>query len=434
MSNSLAIATVTATLRHLLGRAVKEVNGALATTVRPASSESDVSEDLSNPGVNIYLYQVTPNAAWRNDDLPTRREDGSVIQHPRAALDLNYLLTFHGNENRLEPQRVMGCVIRTLHSTPLLTRQEISDAIKGSDFLEGSDLADEVKQIKITPINLSLEEMSKIWSVFFQTPYFLSVAYRASLIFIDGRDMPSSALPVRQRNIRAIAFPRQPAIEQLLTEEGPGSPILADSTLIIRGKNLQGDRTTVRAGEEEAEPETVNDSEIRLNLSAFSSLKAGVLSLQVIHRKSIVMSSDPSVVRSLGRESNVAAFVLHPVIKGKMKFSKTEETAGAIKYIVSKVTAKVKPDVGESQRVFLALNLLSYSTSASYIFPEDRRDIATDSVSFTLSRVEKNGNGTTVPQKGTYLARLQVDGAFSVLKFSDDPETPGYTEPTVKIE
>jgi len=435
MSNSLAIATVTATLRHLLGRAVKEVNGALATTVRPATSEGDISGELPNPGVNIYLYQVIPNVACRNDDLPTRREDGSTIQRPRAALDLNYLLTFHGNDNKLEPQRVMGCVIRTLHSTPVLTRREISDAVKGSDFLAGSDLADEVKLVKFTPVNLSLEEMSKIWSVFFQTPYFLSVAYRASLIFIDARDQPESALPVRLRNVRAISLPRQPFIEQLLTQDGQGYPIQPGSTLIIRGKNLRGDRTTVRAGGQETEPDEVNDSEIRINLSSFPGLSAGVVSLQVVHQRSVEMSrSDPQVVRNFGVESNVAAFVLHPVIKARIRFTKTEETVGSITYVISKISMKVEPEVGEKQRVILVLNQLSEKSPAAYSFPADRRDGTTDSISITMSRVEKNGDAGAGLKKGTYLARLQVDGAESLLEFSDDPEYPRYVKPTVKIE
>ncbi len=435
MSNSLAIATVTATLRHMLGRAVKDVSGALATTVRPATSEGDISGELPNPGVNIYLYQVTPNAAWRSDDLPTRREDGTVIQLPRAALDLNYLLTFHGNENRLEPQRVMGSVIRTLHSTPVLTRQEILNAIKGSDFLADSDLADEVKLVKFTPISLSLEELSKIWSVFFQTPYFLSVAYKASLVFIDGRDLPGSALPVRERNIRAITFNRQPIIDRVFPEEGPSSPILSGSTLIIRGRNLRGDRTFIRIGDEEAEPEEVSDSEIRLKLSSFPDLKAGVQSLQVVHERSVEMHRiDPTIIRNFGIESNVAACVLHPTIKGKVRFTASEETIGGITYIISRVALKVDPKVGEKQRVILLLNQLSDKSPAAYTFQSQKRDTVTDSISITVSQIEKNQIQKAGLAKGTYLVRLQVDGAESLLEFSDDTAQPRYIKPTVKIE
>src|SRR5450755_3585935 len=118
MSNFLAIATATATLRTLLHDAVSgDVPGANVTTTRP---DLLVSKDQPTE-VNIYLYQVTPNAAYRNSDLPTRRPDGTVVQRPMAALDLHYMISFYGNENELEPQRLLGSVARTMHAQPYLT-------------------------------------------------------------------------------------------------------------------------------------------------------------------------------------------------------------------------------------------------------------------------------------------------------------------------
>jgi hypothetical protein len=91
MSNFLAIATVTAALHGVLSEAIAldEVGGAEVTTLRPDGN----GEGLPDPGVNIFLYQVTPNAAWRNADLPTRRSGGELVQRPQAALDLSYLFT-----------------------------------------------------------------------------------------------------------------------------------------------------------------------------------------------------------------------------------------------------------------------------------------------------------------------------------------------------
>ncbi|NIV38805.1 MAG: DUF4255 domain-containing protein, partial [Anaerolineae bacterium] len=54
----------------------EDVSGSEATMVRPDGSE----KGLPKTGVNIYLYQVTPNAAWRNADLPTRSGDGRLVQ------------------------------------------------------------------------------------------------------------------------------------------------------------------------------------------------------------------------------------------------------------------------------------------------------------------------------------------------------------------
>src|SRR5829696_2873375 len=128
MSNFLAVATVTAALSQMVLDAVKvDVAGADVTTLRPNGA-------VSGTKVNIYLYQVMPNAALSNADLPARRVDGQLLQRPVAALDLNYLLTFFGADAQLEPQRLLGSVVRTLHSRPVLTRDRIKKTIATALF------------------------------------------------------------------------------------------------------------------------------------------------------------------------------------------------------------------------------------------------------------------------------------------------------------
>src|SRR5271165_5220408 len=81
-----------------------DLSGAAVTTLRP-DAQLSVADAT---GINIFLYQVLPNASLRNCDLPTRRSDGTLVQRPRIALDLNYLFTFYGNDAELEPQRLLG--------------------------------------------------------------------------------------------------------------------------------------------------------------------------------------------------------------------------------------------------------------------------------------------------------------------------------------
>src|SRR5690348_13905400 len=67
MSNSLAIAAVTAALRHLLDRGLSaDVPGTRVTT-RPPDKARD---GQSGNQVNLFLYRTAPNAAWRNADWP----------------------------------------------------------------------------------------------------------------------------------------------------------------------------------------------------------------------------------------------------------------------------------------------------------------------------------------------------------------------------
>ena len=89
MSNYLAIATVTAALQTKLIKAAEVVDEAVVTTSRPNGNDGAVT-----PAINIFLYQVIPNAAYRNCDLPTRRSNGHLAQRPQAALTLHYLLSF----------------------------------------------------------------------------------------------------------------------------------------------------------------------------------------------------------------------------------------------------------------------------------------------------------------------------------------------------
>jgi hypothetical protein len=179
MSNYLAIATVTATLRQTLGSAVATaVPGATVTTMRP-----DAPHDGTTPArVNLYLYQVTADPAYRSDDLPTRGADGHLMQRPRVALDLHYLFTFYGDEAHLEPQRMLGNVLRVLHTQPVLTPEAIQKTITAptfAPFLAKSDLGAAIEHVRFTRTELGLEEFSKLWSVFLQTPYSLSVAYQS---------------------------------------------------------------------------------------------------------------------------------------------------------------------------------------------------------------------------------------------------------------
>jgi hypothetical protein len=419
MSNYLAVATVTATLSRTLAAAVgTDVPAVDVTTLRP--------DEAPERGVNVYLYQVGPNGAWRNADLPTRRDDGRLVQRPRVALDLQYLLSFYGDEAQFEPQRMLGSVVRTLHTRPVLTREMIRDTVSDPDnaFLAKSNLADEVELIKFTPSSLSLEELSKLWSVFFQVPYALSVAYQASVVLIEPEVTPQGALPVRERNVYVMPF-RQPTIEQIMSQAGddqpvlPDQPILAGYRLILVGKQLRGEVTRVRIGGVEVEPQAVSDTQIGVPLP--ENLRAGLQGVQVVQY--MQMGTPPEPHR--GFESNVAAFVLHPTITAtasNVQGSGDDPRSADIE-------VDFDPQVERSQRVVLLLNEFqppSDRPARAYTFSAPPRNEPTD---------PDETNSITVPiggvEPGTYLVRVQVDGAESPLGF--DEATGQYDSPQVTL-
>ncbi|MEV8395390.1 MULTISPECIES: DUF4255 domain-containing protein [unclassified Streptomyces] len=201
MSNALAIATVTQALALLIeGDLGPEMDIAVKVETRKPPAEPP-----TEPTVHVFLYQVTPNASMRHTDLPTRASDGTLVKRPAAALDLHYLISAYGEEAELVGQRLIGCVIRTLHEFPVLPRELIELAAE-RPYLAGSDLAASAQKVRFTPTVMDIDETSKLWGMLHQTPYTLSVAYQASLILIEGRDKPVPAKPVERRTVRVLPF------------------------------------------------------------------------------------------------------------------------------------------------------------------------------------------------------------------------------------
>ncbi|WP_396957640.1 DUF4255 domain-containing protein [Nitrosomonas sp.] len=284
MSNALAIATVTAALAQIVRNAVQSVlPGADVLTERP---------DGAPPGeqrVRLFLYQVSPNTALRNSDLPTRSANGNLTKRPTVALDLHYLLAFYGDERALEPQRMLGAVVRDIHAKPVLMRQMIEDAIASEPFLSNSDLTDAVEQVKFTPLPLSLEELSKIWSVFFQTTYALTIAYQASVVLIESEENAPAVLPVLRRgaenqgvDLRLGPFPILDSIHIGAPEDAERRPRIPSypaaqlgMMLTLAGQNLAGEVVSARfqhsrlgiTKDIEIPPDNRSNTELRIMLA-----------------------------------------------------------------------------------------------------------------------------------------------------------------------
>ena len=95
MSSALAIAGVTAVLKDLLHNTVIDhdlvvsVGDVTVTALSPDMIKIDGPEAKTQ--LNLFLYQVTPNAGWRNVALPSRNSNGERVTNPPLALDLHYL-------------------------------------------------------------------------------------------------------------------------------------------------------------------------------------------------------------------------------------------------------------------------------------------------------------------------------------------------------
>ena len=102
MSNALAISGVTAALQYFLNIVYNDPNSPLGAVTVSAIAPDIIQSTLIGGNqrlqVNLFMHQVTPNAAWRNVDLPSVGPDGSTrLRNPPLALNLHYLLTAYAS-------------------------------------------------------------------------------------------------------------------------------------------------------------------------------------------------------------------------------------------------------------------------------------------------------------------------------------------------
>jgi hypothetical protein len=451
MSNALAIASVTAVLKDLLNNGL--IDHDVASTVGNvrvtalAPDRIDTTSPNQQSHLNLFLYQVSTNAGWRNEGLPSLDSRGNRITNPPLALNLHYLLTAYGAQE-FHSEILLGYGMQLLHETPVLSRDSIRRSLAPPTPVGGgtslppelqvlftSELAEQVEQIKISMENLNTEEMSRMWTAF-QSNYRPTAAYQVSVVLIEGRRSTRSSLPVRARNVYVVPF-NQPVIEQIKSQAGNaapivvGQPILAGHNLVIAGRRLRGEETLVSVGGIEVTPASaaVTDTQVIVPLPA--GLRAGVQGAQVIHRR--LMGTPPMPHR--GVESNVAAFVLRPEVRN-VSASNVQGVGAALRS--ADLTVTVEPAVGDEQRVVLLLNEFVPPTSPPQPIA---RDVAAYSFNFP-SRIALSppiappgeSNTVTVPisgvRPGTYLVRIQVGGAESPL---GSDATGGYNAPAVTI-
>lgn len=419
MSNFLAVAAITELLRRTLQSAIDfaaNENGGVSAKVDTSRPGSTVIG--TGPAVSIFLARVTPNGALDNTDLPFRRSGGDVMQQPTTALNLHYLISFYGEEEHLEPQRLMGVVVRELHSESILTHDSIRQAVQkakndlhdsnGQLFLQFADLADQVELVKFTHVSLSAEELSKTWSVFPDIAYSLTLAYDASVVLIDGELTPKTPLPVTNRGVYVMPF-REPRIDQAISE---------GNNLIIVGQQLFGDITRVRVFGVDVVVGRDGSSDARIVLALTEPplpanvIRAGVQTVQVIQSTLMGVPSTPHA----GFESNVATFLLHPTVQS---FQASNVGGGADSRSGTITASTVTPKLRKGQRVTLLLNEWgSAGTPASYTFPRNPLESDMDSVSIDFAEVKQ----------AQYLVRIRVDGADSALVQDSDPNSSTFNQ------
>jgi len=401
MSNSHAISAVTATLSYLLH------NGGIAVDTKPP----DVKPSAGSR-VNIFLYQVTQNPSYKNMDQPARSYTGDLVKNQQIGLDLYYLLTAYGDgDDDLLAQKTLAEVVTVLHERPVLTRSLIDAAMKDSDIkkmhiaTDDVDLSKQLELVKVTMHDLSTEDLTKIWSSFFKTAsYRISVAYKATVVILDGKPDARSTMPVRERNLYALA-PKKPELTYVEPQMIKWSP--AGMKITIHGRSLKADEIKIDFGQKLELKDMVapepNATDEKLIVNIPSSFTAGIKQIKVIHPVSI---GTPNTLHK-GQESNVVLFAVVPEI---LNIQPQSLTAG------EKLTVTFNPKITKEQEVRVIIGTYKPLTG-TWIDANTETDKVEVEIPASF-------------EKGEYPVRLRVDGAES----QPDENIPNeYRRKTVKI-
>jgi hypothetical protein len=431
MSTAHAIAAVTQVLVSVIDETMKAANvpGIVGSDV-VVSALSPARVDLSQASdpnqLNLFLYLALPNHGGSGIDLPTRDASGARVRTTPLALDLYYLVTAYGADDGFA-EIVLGHAMQALHENPILPRDAIRAKLKpgvnpsnAQLAVAAAGLADQVEQIKVSPEKLSTEEISRLWSAL-GAEYRPSVAYRVTVVLIEARASTKTSLPVLQRGVYLRQL-RTPVIERLAVKAAPDAPalenqpILPGALVVVGGKRLLGEITRIVIDGVTVEDADAFLSPENVGFTLPATLRAGPHGAQIVHQ--LALGSPP--VPHAGTGSNVVPFLLRPVV------------VGAVTATATKIKVKVRPPVTHQQKVRLLLNQRDPAPDAealafSFGAPaQNGIDVAggateTDTIAFPYADVPP----------GAYLARVQVEGAESVLQV--DPVTGAYAKPSVNV-
>ncbi|MEM8638835.1 MAG: DUF4255 domain-containing protein [Cyanobacteria bacterium P01_G01_bin.54] len=419
MNNHLSIAAVTQAIQHLLQTEVgRDHTGVKITSGRPTTADNSIA----GPSINTFLYQFSLNEAFRNADVHTRRPKGSLTKRGQIGFDLYYLFSFYGNELDLEPQALAGLTMRTFVDHPILSQDYIERSLAETQNprLKGLTFS-HFREVILHPQDLSNDQMSRIWSMFGQTPYALSLVYSAVAILIEGKQVGQLGLPVRRRAAH-VAFSRPFLTEiehfPLKHPRERLNTITLESRIVLHGRDLNGqdeDKTRIQIGKHiQLVPQVRTPEQVELNLARLDpavqeNLRAGNQGIQVV-RLSEVQGEQFTVA------SNSLPFILCPqilTVEGQPDDPQAAAEEGTP--FTGRIVVELDLWVEPGQQVYLLLNGHSSGNDREYILTATRLTEASPMVAFAVEEL-------TV---GAYLLRVQVDGAVSPLLVNRAQEYAG---------
>jgi hypothetical protein len=408
VSNALAIAAVSAAfLRRVLAAANRAVPQA---KVRLGAPTAKLAEE-AKPLVNLHLFRVEPNPAHANHHLPSRDSHGQSRRPSRLSLDLHYVMSFYGDHETFEPDRMVAEVMLSLEHEPLLSRSTISNALGDNDELASSDLSEAMARLRVSRQLMTLDDLSKVWSVLYQVPYALSLVYEVDHLEIETAERSAVPMPVARPDIWVSPLSSLRLESAGATPEGPMAPVWGGNLqvrgqgLAMAGLGLEVDGTPLTMTEVERQPTSLV---IPLDATTFAGAE---LNIGVHRLQAVAPRLSPGQPDHLRIRSNAVAFAISPAIA-----IDSVDAPGAGALATGTITLTVTPAVGSAQTVRLLLDSRNPAQPSQSILPGREPQAGgqpATSLTFPFSDLPR----------GPYLLRADVDGLLSPVVIDINPSS-----------
>lgn len=246
----LAIGEVTSAMAELLAKKLNKppLLGS-TTTFRVTTLPPDDDRVSADNGVNLFLYKVSESPQARNMNWRGDRSNPTSGDRPPLALTLHYLMTAYSKKtdsarDDITAHQLLGNAMAVLHKNPVLNDVHDGDFDADVDTQFAPDLRASFEKVKITPLPISMEEFSKIWTGLSKA-YRLSVAYEVALVEIGPLApsiQPGSRVQVTAVQMQTIGLPQiaslQPAqgpVATKITINGQGFQRAGATTVVVVG-------------------------------------------------------------------------------------------------------------------------------------------------------------------------------------------------------
>jgi hypothetical protein len=416
VSNSLALAAVTATLQSILQSGITQQADLADTTVTILPLDKARGSNTTNQ-LNLFLYMINRNAAFANSPMPGVTRPGESA-YPPLPLNLYFLITAFGrDDDAAQPygHELLGRAMALMHDHPFLSGDEIRAAT--SVLLPDADLDRQPERVRITLHPLTIDELSKLWTGF-AMQYRLSAAYEVAVTLLESARANRTPLPVLTRGKKDNGVDTQPN----LTPPGPTlsaikppnsqESVRLGEIVTVAGVKLDGTNVALRLtnaliaalnpGTANPGVEITADPGAGSKSASFTIFNPASTALPAGLYSASVRTQRPG--DDFLSETNVMALAVAPLLT----LTPLKAPAGSVIF-----TATVAPQVWPQQRVSLLLGEVEIVAAP--------RTSPTNTLTFAASNLAA----------GTIWPRLRVDGVDSLLV--DRTVSPPQYDPSLKV-